>query len=40
MAAAGTLVIGWLAEETDIVPEAVADAAGVWLSAAAAPPDG
>lgn len=34
MAAAGTLIIGWLAEETDAVPEEVADAAAVWLSAA------
>jgi hypothetical protein len=40
MAAGGTLIIGWLAEETDMVSEEVADAAGVWLSAAAAPPDG
>jgi hypothetical protein len=38
MAAAGTLVIGWLAEEVDAVPEEVADAGAVWLSAAA-PPD-
>jgi hypothetical protein len=37
MAAAGTLVVGWLAEEVDLVPEAVADAAAVWLSAAAPP---
>ncbi len=37
MAAAGTLIIGWLAEEVDAVPEAVADAAAVWLSAAAEP---
>ena len=35
MAAAGTLIIGWLAEEVDAVPEEVADAAAVWLSAAA-----
>ncbi len=34
-AAAGTLIIGWLAEDTDVVPEEVADAAAVWLSAAA-----
>jgi hypothetical protein len=34
MAAAGTLIIGWLAEETEAVPEEVADAAAVWLSAA------
>ena len=34
MAAAGTLIIGWLAEEADAVPEEVADAAAVWLSAA------
>ncbi len=40
MAAAGTLVIGWLAEEIDAVPVEVADAAAVWLSAAAAPPEG
>jgi hypothetical protein len=40
MAAAGTLVVGWLAEETDAVPEAVADAAAVWLSAAGQSPDG
>ena len=33
MAAAGTLIIGWLAEEVDAVPEEVADAAAVWLSA-------
>jgi hypothetical protein len=33
MAAAGTLMIGWLAEDTDIVSEEVADAAAVWLSA-------
>ncbi|MDQ3723608.1 MAG: hypothetical protein M3376_11245 [Actinomycetota bacterium] len=38
MAAAGTLVVGWLAEEVDAVPEEVADAAAVWLSAAARPP--
>jgi hypothetical protein len=38
MAAAGTLIVGWLAEETAAVPEAVADAAAVWLSAAAQPP--
>ena len=36
MAAAGTLIIGWLAEEIDAVPSAVADAAAVWLSAASA----
>ena len=34
MAAAGTLIVGWLAEEVDAVPEEVADAAAVWLSAA------
>ena len=34
MAAAGTLIIGWLAEEVEAVPEEVADAAAVWLSAA------
>ena len=34
MAAAGTLIIGWLAEEVDAVPEEVADAAAVWISAA------
>jgi hypothetical protein len=34
MAAAGTLIIGWLAEETEAVPEEVADAATVWLAAA------
>ena len=39
MAAAGTLIIGWLAEETDAVPEEVADAAAVWLSAAAGAAD-
>jgi hypothetical protein len=38
MAAAGTLIIGWLAEEIDAVPSAVADAAAVWLSAAAPDP--
>jgi hypothetical protein len=40
MAAAGTLVVGWLAKEVDAVPEEVADAAAVWLSAAAQSPDG
>jgi hypothetical protein len=40
MAAAGTLIVGWLAEEVDAVPEEVADAAAVWLSAASARPDG
>ncbi len=39
MAAAGTLIIGWLAEEIDAVPATVADAAAVWLSAAAQPPE-
>jgi len=39
MAASGTLIIGWLAEEIDAVPAEVADAAAVWLSAAE-PPDG
>lgn len=36
MAAAGTLIIGWLAEETEAVPPGarVTDAAAVWLSAA------
>ena len=36
MAAAGTLIIGWLAEDTDIVSEDVGDAAAAWLSAASA----
>jgi hypothetical protein len=40
MAAAGTLIIGWLAEEIEAVPSAVADAAAVWLSAASGSPDG
>jgi hypothetical protein len=40
MAAAGTLIIGWLAEETEAVPEEVADAAAVWLSAASGFRDG
>lgn len=39
MAAAGTLIVGWLAEEVDAVPEEVADAAAVWLSAAAGSPE-
>ena len=34
MAAAGTLIIGWLAEESDAVSEEVSDAAAVWLLAA------
>lgn len=34
LAASGTLIIGWLAEEVDDVPDEVADAAAVWLSAA------
>ena len=35
MAAAGTLIIGWLAEETEAPPGArVTDAAAAWLSAA------
>ena len=38
MAAAGTLIVGWLAQEIDAVPAAVADAAAVWLSAASPPP--
>jgi hypothetical protein len=38
MAAAGTLIIGWLAEEVDTVSEEVADAAAVWLSAARSAP--
>jgi len=37
MAAAGTLIVGWLAEEVDAVPDEVADAAAVWLSAAGSP---
>jgi len=40
MAAAGTLIIGWLAEEDEAIPEEVADAATVWLSAAAGFPEG
>ena len=40
MAAAGTLIIGWLAEEVDAVPEEVTDAAAVWLAAAAGFPEG
>jgi hypothetical protein len=40
MAAAGTLIIGWLAQGVDAVPAEVADAAAVWLSAAAQPPGG
>ena len=40
MAAAGTLIIGWLAEEVDVVSEEAADAAAVWLSAASGFPDG
>lgn len=39
MAASGTLIVGWLAEEVDTVPEEVADAAAAWLSAAAGAPD-
>ena len=39
-AAAGTLIIGWLAEEIDAVTEEVADAAAVWLSAASGLSDG
>ena len=39
MAAAGTLIIGWLAEQVDAVPEEVADAAAVWLSAASGSPE-
>lgn len=35
MAAAGSLIIGWLAEEVDTAPAEIADAAAVWLSAAA-----
>lgn len=39
MAAAGTAIIGWLAEDDDAVDDEVADAARSWLAAAARPPD-
>ena len=42
MAAAGTLIVGWLAEEADAVPPGarVTDAAAVWLSAASGSREG
>ena len=39
MAAAGTAIIGWLADDADAVAGEVADAARSWLAAAARPPD-